>query len=110
MPPLQNLSHISRRSLNIPYFDDILPLGIENDDGIFSGSCRGDSGGPLTVNLTDSNSVDRATLTGIVSGGACCGCNIPGWYTKVKTIINWCQLEHPIFQRFLHTYPGLTAS
>ena len=47
------------------------------------------------VNLADSNSVDRQTLTGIVSGGACCGCNIPGWYTKVSTFLPWvnCVIE-----------------
>ena len=58
-------------------------LGIENEDGIFSGSCVGDSGGPLFVNITDTNSDIRQTLTGIVSGGVGCGLNIPGWYTKV---------------------------
>ena len=45
------------------------------------------------VNLADSNSVDRQTLTGIVSGGVGCGLNIPGWYTKVKITLNWCQLK-----------------
>lgn len=41
------------------------------------------------VNLADSNSVDRQTLTGIVSGGVGCGLNIPGWYTKVSTFLPW---------------------
>ena len=92
------------------YLDNILPLGIEHDGGIFSGSCQGDSGGPLMVNLADSNSVDRQTLTGIVSGGVGRGLNIPGWYTKVKITLNWCQLIDTFYQRFLHFYPGSTAS
>ena len=35
-----------------------------NDEGIFSGSCKGDSGGPLTAEDIDG----RQTLIGIVSG------------------------------------------
>ena len=40
--------------------------GILNEEGIFSGPCRGDSGGPLTV----SNDEDRDTLIGIISGNS----------------------------------------
>ena len=39
------------------------------------------------MNITDTNSVNRQTLTGIVSGGVGCGNNIPGWYTKVNPIL-----------------------
>ena len=41
--------------------------GIQNQDGVFSGSCKGDSGGPMTAQ-DDEN---KKTLIGIVSG-----CNI----------------------------------
>ena len=36
------------------------------------------------MNITDTNSDIRQTLTGIVSGGVGCGLNVPGWYTKVN--------------------------
>ena len=37
------------------------------------------------MNITDTKSDIRQTLTGIVSGGVGCGLNVPGWYTKVIT-------------------------
>ena len=58
-----------------------LPLGIENENGTFSGSCKGDSGGPLKIRIDE-----RDTLIGIVSGGYGCGLNVPGWYTKVQSV------------------------
>ena len=54
-------------------------------DGVFSGSCKGDSGGPLTAQDKD----DKKTLVGIVSGGIGCGKGIPGWYTKVSFFYPW---------------------
>ena len=42
----------------------VFSQGIMNDEGIFSGSCKGDSGGPLTAEDIDG----RQTLIGIVSG------------------------------------------
>ena len=54
-------------------------------DGAFSGSCKGDGGGPLTVQDKD----DKKTLVGIVSGGIGCGKGIPGWYTKVSFFYPW---------------------
>ena len=56
-----------------------------NKKGVFSGSCKGDSGGPLTAQ--DKN--DKRTLIGIVSGGIGCGKGIPGWYTKVSFFFPW---------------------
>ena len=61
--------------------------GQQNKEGIFSGSCKGDSGGPLQTENT--NNEDRTTLIGIVSGGIGCGRGIPGWYTKVSFHIDW---------------------
>ena len=59
----------------------LLPLGIENENGTFSGSCKGDSGGPLKIRIDE-----RDTLIGTVSGGYGCGLNVPGWYTKVQSV------------------------
>ena len=59
--------------------------GKMNKKGVFSGSCKGDSGGPLTAQ--DKN--DKRTLIGIVSGGIGCGKGIPGWYTKVSFFYPW---------------------
>ena len=38
--------------------------GIQDEDGVFSGACKGDSGGPVTV----LNSDNRLTQIGIISG------------------------------------------
>lgn len=81
-----------------------LPKGLNNqllcgrgeklENGVFRGSCKGDSGGPLTVN----NSDKRKTLTGIVSGGLGCGTGSPGWYTKVSFFYPWikCVIEKSV--------------
>ena len=68
--------------------EELLEIGIDSEAEVYSGSCKGDSGGPLFVNITDTNSVNRQTLTGIVSGGVGCGNNVPGWYTKVNPILS----------------------
>ena len=69
--------------------EEALPLGITPGilcsqgtpvGEVFSGTCRGDSGGPLKIK----NSGDRDTLIGIISGGAGCGQNFPNWFTKVS--------------------------
>jgi len=52
---------------------------------IYKGSCRGDSGGPLTTR----DEQNRVTLAGIVSGGLGCGKGYPGWYTRVEFFIDW---------------------
>ena len=54
--------------------------GYQDENGVFTGSCKGDSGGPLKTRFLDSK---KDTLIGIVSGGVGCGSGIPGWYTKV---------------------------
>jgi len=77
-----------------------LPNGLNNQlicgqgklkDGVWGGSCKGDSGGPL---ITE-NSKKLRTLTGIVSGGLGCGTGSPGWYTKVSFFYPWikCVIE-----------------
>ena len=38
--------------------------GIQNDEGTFTGSCEGDSGGPLTTQDRE----NKRTLVGLVSG------------------------------------------
>jgi len=75
-----------------------LPLGLDygllcaqgildEEKGIFSGSCKGDSGGPLT----QLDEEGRTTLIGIVSGGIDCGKGYPGWYTRVEYYKDWIQ-------------------
>ena len=61
--------------------------GHMNQEGIFSGPCKGDCGGPMQTE--DSNNENRTTLIGIVSGGIGCGRGIPGWYTKVSFHSAW---------------------
>ena len=56
-------------------------------EGVFSGSCKGDSGGPLQI--ADPDNEGRRTLVGVVSGGAGCGQGVPGWYSKVSFHIDW---------------------
>jgi len=75
--------------------DNALPHGLKygllcaqgamNDEGVFRGSCKGDSGGPLTTDNDDG----RRTLVGIVSGGIGCGEGYPGWYTDVSFHTKW---------------------
>ena len=59
--------------------------GLYNEERqAFSGSCKGDSGGPLKTSFNE-----RDTLIGIVSGGVGCGEGIPNWYTKVSFFYPW---------------------
>lgn len=60
--------------------------GYQDENGVFTGSCKGDSGGPLKTRFLDSK---KDTLIGIVSGGVGCGSGIPGWYTKVSFYAPW---------------------
>ena len=62
--------------------------GFPSKDGkTISGSCKGDSGGPLTAGSRFAD--DPQTLIGIVSGGIGCGKGVPGWYTKVAFFYPW---------------------
>merc|ERR1712233_186343 len=65
-----------------------------NEKGVFSEPCKGDSGGPL--NIKDDK--DRTTLIGIISGGIGCGEGYPSWYTKVAYYKDWidCVIENSI--------------
>ena len=72
-----------------------LPLGLEGlfcsqgiyKDGVFSGPCRGDAGGPLTAK--NKKNKNRTTLIGIISGGVGCGKGVPSWYTRVSHHEKW---------------------
>jgi len=55
-----------------------------NGKDVFTGSCKGDSGGPLKSALRE-----KDTLIGIVSGGIGCGLGIPNWFTKVSYYTRW---------------------
>jgi len=61
--------------------------GEKINENVYRGSCKGDSGGPLTTKDEE----DRTTLVGIVSGGIGCGKGYPGWYTKVAFHSEWVQ-------------------
>ena len=69
-----------------------LPAGLEGlfcaqgiyKNGVFSGPCKGDAGGPLTT--VDK---DKDTLIGIISGGVGCGKGVPSWYTRVSHHEKW---------------------
>merc|ERR1712112_121205 len=56
----------------------------QEDSGYFSGACRGDDGGQLTVEADG-----QTTLVGLVSGGLGCGNGIPNWYTRVSFYEEW---------------------
>ena len=70
----ENITRNREREAISEQFCTQLPLGINeaflcsqgilNDEGVFTGPCKGDSGGPLTV-PSDEN---RDTLIGIISG------------------------------------------
>jgi len=97
----ENITRNREREAISEQFCTQLPLGINeaflcsqgilNDEGVFTGPCKGDSGGPLTV-PSDEN---RDTLIGIISGGIGCGEGYPSWYTKVAFYKNWidCVIE-----------------
>merc|ERR1712227_535409 len=97
----ENITRNREREAISEQFCTQLPLGINeaflcsqgilNDEGVFTGPCKGDSGGPLTV-PSDEN---RDTLIGIISGGIGCGEGYPSWYTKVAYYKNWidCVIE-----------------
>merc|ERR1712059_131274 len=73
---------------SLPYglnYGLICTQGFQNDKGVFSGPCKGDSGSPLTTK----NDNNLETLVGIVSGGLGCGLGIPPWYTKVSFYYEW---------------------
>ena len=88
-----------------------IPLGLKYGmmctQGIYNsetnqttGSCKGDSGGPLF----QSGIEQRKTLVGIVSGGVSCGNSFPSWLTRVQSFTKWirCILEQAV--RFDNQY------
>ena len=54
------------------------------ESGAYTGSCNGDSGGPLSVR---SAADGRFEVVGIVSAGI--RCDIRGLYTRVTSYIDW---------------------
>merc|ERR1719500_6213 len=68
--------------------------GIQTKEGIFSGACGGDSGGPLKIRDNE----DRETLIGILCDGSGCGKGIPDMFTKVSFYGNWirCIMEQSL--------------
>merc|ERR1712080_320701 len=83
---------LSRRKITkaLPYglnYGLMCAMGIRKSENVFTGACKGDSGGPL--NQEDGQG--RRTLIGIVSGGINCGEGYPGWYTRVGFFKSWIQ-------------------
>ncbi|CAG0895637.1 unnamed protein product [Darwinula stevensoni] len=60
----------------------VLCAGKEGKD-----SCQGDSGGPMTIPRTPDSCL--YTVLGIVSKGFGCGTELPGFYTKVSSYLDW---------------------
>ncbi|CAG0893678.1 unnamed protein product [Darwinula stevensoni] len=60
----------------------VLCAGKEGKD-----SCQGDSGGPMTIPRTPDSCV--YTVMGIVSKGFGCGTELPVFYTKVSSYLDW---------------------
>ena len=74
--------------------DNICAIGFQNTTtGVFSGACKGDSGGPLYV---DENGIKK--LIGIVSGGVGCGQGYPGWFTNISHYIPWLECMNDVIQ------------
>jgi len=74
--------------------DNICAIGFQNTTtGVFSGACKGDSGGPLYV---DENGIKK--LIGIVSGGVGCGKGYPGWNTNISHYIPWLECMNNVIQ------------
>lgn len=85
-----NLSQEYKKTIN-----NALPNGLNeglvcaqgglNNQGVHSGACKGDSGGPVKV----FDPSGRLTLVGLVSGGLGCGKGNPGWNTKIAFHREW---------------------
>lgn len=56
---------------------------------LYSGPCRGDSGGPLYFNYGGSDGRKRQTVIGLQSGTIGCGRNTPAWWTRVYSYKPW---------------------
>ena len=110
----QMCKDIFQTNLTRPIFRQLvnsIPLGLEYGmmctQGIFNpktkqttGSCKGDSGGPLFQEGIN----ERRTLIGIVSGSVACGESYPSWLTRVESFTKWigCILEQAV--RFNNEY------
>lgn len=62
----------------------ICGVGLQNEEGVFSGPCKGDSGAPLYI---DENGIKK--LIGIASGGIGCGKGYPYWFTNISQQLSW---------------------
>ena len=107
---------ILKTNLTRPNFRQLvksIPLGLEYGmmctQGIYNpetnqttGSCSGDSGGPVFQGGIN----QRKTLIGIVSGSGslACGSSLPSWLTRVESFTKWmgCVLEQAV--RFNNEY------
>merc|ERR1739838_657793 len=63
-------------------YGQICAVGFQNEEGVFSGACKGDSGSPLFI---DENGIKKL----IVSGGIGCGKGYPGWFTRMSLYVPW---------------------
>ena len=110
----QMCKDILKTNLTRPNFRQLvksIPLGLEYGmmctQGIYNpetkittGSCKGDSGGPVFQGGIN----QRNTLIGIVSGSLACGSSLPSWLTRVESFTKWmgCVLEQAV--RFNNEY------
>jgi len=51
---------------------------------VYPGSCKGDSGGPVEVQIDE-----KRTLVGLVSGSINCNSPMPEWFTRVAYFREW---------------------
>jgi len=60
--------------------------GIENEEGVLSGACKGDSGGPVEYLQGEEK---LRYLIGIISGSLSCSGKAPEWFTRVSYFREW---------------------
>lgn len=72
----------------------MMGAGYEDDE---KDACRGDSGGPLSVEYETGNGFSKIKQVGIVSWGYECG--LIGIYTRVSTYFNWIEQTIAAYKR-----------